>query len=420
MRTQRCGHALRKPTKRLCVWCGQGEAQRDVGGVAASEASAGARAPPRLPGLRPDLPAARRHRRPRLYRVRAAAWIRLANSRRRGLRVCSLGSVFGGRGVIRYEAVQQMVDDGVHWGQRLEPVVWCALLSLVAQFVVLHSLKVFIASLMAVMADRRRRRRRERRRNPQKSAAAQLAAKLGKPVKKRPPPPPPPPRREEPPEPPPEPPRVEEQEAERASEMDGGAVATSMTSITREPEARLEPETPTRPEAPAEGAPATPAALVSPTPSAAARALPPLQNTPTPTPTPQPAAANVETAPLRQTTPAPATPQVAPAPAPAPAEASPVTPQTPQPARPRAQSAAAVSLPGGEIPTPEAAPAPASAVRAAALREPQPHCLFLVLLIGQWPHVVWWLQPRPQRAPASVPRPVRRAPASVPRPAPRR
>ena len=70
---------------------------------------------------------------------------------------------------------------------------WCALLSLIGQFVVLHTLKVLFSSLMAVMTDRRRRKRLERSRRVgvhSESAAEALAAKLGKPQLKPPPPPP--------------------------------------------------------------------------------------------------------------------------------------------------------------------------------------------------------------------------------------
>ncbi len=87
--------------------------------------------------------------------------------------------VTGGLGYLGYGAALRIVEAG-----EVEPVFWCVLLSLIGQFVFLHTLKVLFASMMAVMSDHRKRRKLERSRRvgmDSESAAEALAARLGKP-----------------------------------------------------------------------------------------------------------------------------------------------------------------------------------------------------------------------------------------------
>lgn len=104
-------------------------------------------------------------------------------ARRRSCQVSTFSFVLlgaaGGLGYLGYEAALRVVKAG-----ELEPVFWCAILSLIGQFVILHTLKVLLASLMAVMSDHRTRRKLERSRTVgmhSESAAEALAARLGKP-----------------------------------------------------------------------------------------------------------------------------------------------------------------------------------------------------------------------------------------------
>lgn len=335
-----------------------------------------------------------------------------------------LGAV-GGLGYLGYLAVLRIIEAG-----ELEPVFWCAMLSLIGQFVVLHTLKVLFAAVMAVMSDHRRRRKLERSRRVgvhSESAAEALAAKLGKPQQPKRNPPPPPPGghsattvaaaavqdgddgaapdhnddddddetgdddsdseedegevRARKSKPPPPPLRAEQQARLRAEQMQ--SAAADAAALAGEPEQPRpdgsglvrSPTTPQQSTA-AQSASTLTAASTPATPTATAAALA----------APTPSAAATALPPL-------ATP---------PARQQPTQPSpSVVPTTPAAGTATAGhAIRGAHTPAPAVA---SPATSAAGLAPPAPASV-----------------PRPGRAPASVPRPARKAPTSVPRPPPKR
>lgn len=319
----------------------------------------------------------------------------------------------GGLGYLGYVAALRIIEAG-----DVEAVFWCVILSLIGQFVFLHTLKVLAASTMAVMSDHRKRRKAELSRRGgmhSESAAEALAARLGKPQQSKKKPPPPPSRRlgsngdvqtkqlededevedtqgdgqhareqvtqertrdqgqhasqPEKKKPAPPPRRVDEY----------GRLPGASTDTTRgENRAHVSVGSEVEERAGGDNAAQTPVktsdsalALVGiPTPSAAANALPPLSAT-------SHSQVNVASA------------------------GAPIASRLP------GKAMAARHGQGGKVgmlPVPSLAMQPESSQVAPAPQLPVPAASV----------------PRPVRAPASVPRPARKAPASVPRPPPRR
>jgi hypothetical protein len=313
----------------------------------------------------------------------------------------------GGLGYLGYGAALRIVEAG-----EVEPVFWCVVLSLIGQFVFLHTLKVLLASMMAVMSDHRKRQKLERSRRvgmDSESAAEALAARLGKPQPPKKKPPTQSPQdsnagdetqqhedkdeaedseedsqeedqiieervKKKKPAPPPR--RADQQARLQMAKTDAGTMhGQSQAHASNGLEADEHSRDVTRTPAVKQSVEASNSALALgvPTPSAAANALPPLSVPPA----------------LRGQQHA---------------QEGMVSTETPIASRPAGGTTA------GTLPAPSTAIQPAvtpATPATPAQQAPDPATPALASV------------PRPARAPASVPRPVRKAPANVPRP-PRR